>query len=56
MLAVAVLLGHHFPSLQVTLGLLCTGALGYGISIWLDLLARRDLGVARQAVLFSSAP
>jgi drug/metabolite transporter (DMT)-like permease len=56
MLALAVLLGHHFPSLPVTLGLLGIGALGYGISIWLDLLALRDLGAAREAVLFSTAP
>ena len=32
------------------------GALGYGLSIWLDLLALRDLGAAREAVLFASAP
>ncbi len=56
MLALALLLGHHFPSLLVTLGLLAIGALGYGISIWLDLLALRDLGAAREAVLFSTAP
>ena len=56
MLALAVLMGHHFPSLPVTLGLLGIGALGYGISIWLDLLALRDLGAAREAVLFSTAP
>jgi len=56
MLALALLLGHRFPSLPVTLGLLAIGALGYGISIWLDLLALRDLGAAREAVLFSTAP
>ena len=56
MLALALQLGHRFPSLPVTLGLLAIGALGYGISIWLDLLALRDLGAAREAVLFSTAP
>ena len=56
MLALALLLGDRFPSLPVTLGLLAIGALGYGISIWLDLLALRDLGAAREAVLFSTAP
>ena len=56
MLALALLLGHNFPSIQVTLGLLGIGALGYGISIWLDLLALRALGAAREAVLFSTAP
>jgi drug/metabolite transporter (DMT)-like permease len=56
MLALALLLGDRFPSPPVTIGLLAIGALGYGISIWLDLLALRDLGAAREAVLFSTAP
>lgn len=56
MLTLALVLGHGFPGLAVTLGLLAIGALGYGISIWLDLLALRDLGAAREAVLFSTAP
>jgi drug/metabolite transporter (DMT)-like permease len=56
MLALALLLGHPFPPATVTLALLAIGALGYGISIWLDLLALRDLGAAREAVLFSTAP
>ncbi len=56
MLALALLLGHSFPPLTATLALLGIGALGYGISIWLDLLALRELGAAREAVLFSTAP
>jgi drug/metabolite transporter (DMT)-like permease len=56
MLTLALLMGHRFPSAPVCLGLLAIGALGYGISIWLDLLALRDLGAAREAVLFSTAP
>lgn len=56
MLLLAALLGHAFPPLRLTLALLVIGALGYGISIWLDLLALRDLGAAREAVLFSTAP
>jgi drug/metabolite transporter (DMT)-like permease len=56
MLALALLFGNSFPSPPVCLGLLAIGALGYGISIWLDLLALRDLGAAREAVLFSTAP
>jgi drug/metabolite transporter (DMT)-like permease len=56
MLALALLLGQPFPSLPVTLALLAIGALGYGLSIWLDLLALRHLGAAREAVLFSTAP
>lgn len=56
MLLLALLLGHTFPPLPVTLALVLIGALGYGISIWLDLLALRNLGAAREAVLFSTAP
>ena len=56
MLTLALLLGQPFPALPVTLALLVIGALGYGISLWLDLLALRDLGAAREAVLFSTAP
>ena len=56
MLGLALLLGHRFPPLPATLALLVIGALGYGISIWLDLLALRDLGAAREAVLFATAP
>ncbi len=56
MLVLALMLGHPFPPVTVTLALLGIGALGYGISIWLDLLALRDLGAAREAVLFSTAP
>jgi drug/metabolite transporter (DMT)-like permease len=56
MLAMALLLGQPFPALPGTLALLAIGALGYGISIWLDLLALRYLGAAREAVLFAAAP
>ena len=56
MLGLALVLGHPFPELPSTLALLAIGALGYGLSIWLDLLALRDLGAAREAVLFATAP
>ncbi|MFN5162636.1 MAG: DMT family transporter, partial [Cyanobacteriota bacterium] len=56
MLAGAGLLGHHFPPAPVIAALLVIGALGYGLSIWLDLLALRALGAAREAVIFASAP
>jgi drug/metabolite transporter (DMT)-like permease len=56
MLALALLLGEPFPPATIILALLGIGALGYGISIWLDLLALRDLGAAREAVIFSTAP
>ena len=56
MLALALLLGEPLPPAPAILGLLGIGSLGYGISIWLDLLALRDLGAAREAVIFSTAP
>ena len=56
MLLLALVLKHPFPPLTVIAALFGIGALGYGISIWLDLLALRDLGAAREAVLFSTAP
>jgi hypothetical protein len=46
----ALLLGHRFPPPPGMLALLGIGALGYGLSIWLALLALRE------AVLFASAP
>lgn len=55
-LGLALLLGQRFPPLPATLALLVIGALGYGISIWLDMLALHDLGAAREAVLFATAP
>jgi hypothetical protein len=39
-----------------TAGILVIGAIGYGLSIWLDLLALRDLGAARESVIFATAP
>ena len=56
MLGLAALMGERFPSTSVVASLLLIGALGYGLSIWLDLLALRALGAAREAVIFSSAP
>ena len=45
-----------FPPMRSSLALLVIGALGYCISIWLDLIALRQLGAAREAVLFATAP
>lgn len=56
MLGLALLLGHRFPAPPAIAALLLIGALGYGLSIWLDLLALRALGAAREAVIFASAP
>ena len=56
MLGLAALMGERFPSPPLVAALLVIGALGYGVSIWLDLLALRALGAAREAVLFATAP
>jgi uncharacterized protein (DUF486 family) len=56
MLLLALLLGHAFPPLPVTLVMLGIGALSYGLSIWLDLLPLCDLGAVREALLFSTPP
>ncbi|WP_225322856.1 DMT family transporter [Synechococcus sp. RSCCF101] len=56
MLLLARAMGHSVPPVGTTAALLLIGALGYGISIWLDLLALRAIGAAREAVVFSTAP
>jgi len=56
MLLLALAAGQSLPAWPVLLGLLVIGALGYGFSIWLDLLALRHLGAARESVVFSTAP
>jgi hypothetical protein len=52
----ALAAGQSLPARPALLGLLVIGALGYGLSIWLDLLALRHLGAARESVVFSMAP
>lgn len=56
MLLLALAAGQTLPAWPALLGLLVIGALGYGLSIWLDLLALRHLGAAREALVFSTAP
>jgi len=56
MLLLALSTGQPLPAWPALLGVLGIGALGYGVSIWLDLLALRHLGAAREAVVFSTAP
>jgi drug/metabolite transporter (DMT)-like permease len=54
--ALALASGDHLPDAAVLLGALTLGALGYGASIVLHLLATRGIGAARQAALFAAAP
>jgi drug/metabolite transporter (DMT)-like permease len=56
MLLVAGLTGARFPTPMEAVVLLLIGAVGYGLSIWLDLLALRALGAARESVIFATAP
>jgi len=56
MLLVAGLTGAKFPTPMETGTILVIGAVGYGLSIWLDLLALRELGAARESVIFATAP
>ncbi len=54
--ALGLTLGEPLPSGGHLAGALLTGALGYGVSIVLHLLAVRALGAARQAAYFATAP
>ena len=56
MLLLAVLRGAPIPSVQVIGTALVLGALSYGLSIVLDALALRNLGAAREAAFFATAP
>ena len=56
MLLVARLTGAHYPKPMEVGIILVIGAIGYGLSIWLDLMALRDLGAARESVIFATAP
>lgn len=53
---VAVALGEPAPALGAAAGLLATGAVGYGGSLRLYLLAQRRLGAARTGSVFAVAP
>jgi drug/metabolite transporter (DMT)-like permease len=55
-LCAALLTGSTLPPLRQLLGALAVGALSYGASLALDVVALRDLGAAREAALFATAP
>ena len=52
----AAALGQAPPHAAAALGLLATGAIGYGLSLRLYLLAQREFGAARTASVFAFAP
>ncbi len=54
--ALAFMLGASLPGVQLLLGSMVIGLLGYGISLVLFVLALRGLGTARTGAYFSTAP
>ncbi|MGB5239239.1 MAG: EamA family transporter [Prochlorococcaceae cyanobacterium] len=56
MLLLALAAGQSLPAWPALLAVLAIGSVGYGLSIWLDLLALRHLGAARESLVFSTAP
>ena len=54
--ALALAVGEQLPGGGAWSGALATGFLGYGVSIVLHLRAMRDVGAARQAAFFATAP
>ncbi len=54
--ALAFAIGQHLPEASVLAAVLLLGAVSYGLSVYLDALALRDLGAAREAAIFAVAP
>lgn len=54
--ALALVVGNDVPRVAVLGGALLLGAVGYGLSVYLDALALRALGAAREAAVFAVAP
>ena len=52
----AFVIGEHLPNLSVLAAALVLGAISYGLSVYLDALALRSLGAAREAAVFAVAP
>jgi drug/metabolite transporter (DMT)-like permease len=54
--AAAIALGEPAPAARQTLGLLLCGAVGYGLSLRLYLLAQRRIGARRTGSVFAAGP
>jgi drug/metabolite transporter (DMT)-like permease len=52
----ALALGERLPEMLLLVGVLVLGAVSYGLSVYLDALALRSLGAAREAAIFAIAP
>lgn len=55
-LGLAAALGEPLPRGGIVAGALALGVVSYGVSVVLHLRAMRELGAARQAALFATAP
>src|SRR5262249_17975369 len=55
-IVLALFLGEHLPPTSVLAAALALGAVSYGLSVYLDALALRSLGAAREAAVFAVAP
>jgi drug/metabolite transporter (DMT)-like permease len=55
-LAMALLTGRSLPGLAVIAAALCLGAISYGLSIAMFILASRGMGAARTSAWFGTAP
>ena len=53
---IAALIGQRAPAAAIVLGALGLGALSYGLSVYWDAIALRELGAAREAAIFAVAP
>lgn len=54
--ALAFASGDHLPAARILAAALALGAVSYGLSVYLDALALRALGAAREAAVFAVAP
>jgi drug/metabolite transporter (DMT)-like permease len=54
--ALAFIIGANLPNISVLGAALALGAVSYGVSVYLDALALRSLGAAREAAVFAVAP
>jgi drug/metabolite transporter (DMT)-like permease len=54
--ALAFIVGARLPDVPILAAVLLLGAVSYGLSVFLDALALRALGAAREAAVFAVAP
>jgi drug/metabolite transporter (DMT)-like permease len=55
-LLVALARGQPVPAMSILIGALVLGAASYGLSVVLDVYALREVGAAREAAYFATAP